>query len=184
MNGLARLAARCDRLARRLSLLLTAISALAIAAVVLILVFSSAQRYLLAHPFPVTEEIAAYLFVVLSFAALVGGLVEGRHIRLLPLFVRLPGAMQRWTMLLGHLAALVVLAFLIRETFAFAWSSHRFGTRSYVADLQEWPWMMVIPVSLALMALVLLLRIVADLDRALRRLPVPEAKSSHADEAL
>lgn len=184
MSGLARLAVGCDRLARRLSRLLTAISAIAIAAVVLILVFSSLQRYLLERPFPATEEIAAYLFVVLSFAALVGGLVEGRHIRVLPLFVRLPALVQRWAILLGHLAAVVVLAFLIKQTFDFAWSSHRFGTRSYVADLLEWPWMMVIPVSLALMALVLLLRMVGDLDRALRRQPVPEASRNQADETL
>lgn len=176
MTALTEAARWAERASRWLGWITTVISALAVAAIVLVLVASSAQRYLLQSPIPATEEIAAYLFVILAFLSVVGGFVDRRHIRVLPLWHRLPVGVQGWAILLGHAAAIAVLAVLIEETFAFAWSSRAYGARSYVADLLEWPWMMVIPVALGLFALVLALRIVIDLERILRREPPPEAR--------
>lgn len=178
MSGLARAAEWAERISQRLSRWLTAIAAVCVAAIVLVLVVASTQRYVLSTPIAATEEIAAYLFVALSFAALVGGFVERRHIRLLPLWQRLPARLQNAMLLLGHLAAVGVLALVIRETFDFAWSSYRFGTRSYVADLLEWPWMMIIPASLTLLAIALLLRAVIDLARLAGGQAAPEARSA------
>ena len=138
----------------------------------------------LASPIPATEEIAAYLFVVLSFSSVVGGFVQGRHIRVLPLWQRLPPRLQGWTMLAGHLAAAAVLLVLVKQTFDFAWSSRAFGARSYVADMPEWPWMMVIPASLSLLALVILLRALVDFDRILHAEAPPEARRASPGEEL
>jgi len=184
MSALGQAARWAERASRWLGWATTAISALAVAAIVVVLTFSSTQRYLLASPIPATEEIAAYLFVVLAFLSLVGGFVERRHIRILPLWHRLPAALQGWTILLGHAAAIVTLAFVIRETFLFAWQSRAYGARSYVADMLEWPWMMLIPVALALFALALVLRMVVDLDRILRREAPPEVRAAEDGEHL
>lgn len=184
MSALHRLALRAERLSRCLGWIATAVSALAVGAIVIVLTFSSLQRYLLEKPIPATEEIAGYLFVMLAFLALVGGFVERRHIRVLPLWHRLPAGAQGWTILLGHLAAVATLALVIRETFLFAWQSRAYGARSYVANMLEWPWMMVIPVALSLLALVLVLRMVVDLDRILRREPPPEVRRGEEPEPL
>lgn len=184
MNALHDAARWAERVSRWIGWITTAVSALAVATIVVVLTFSSLQRYVLETPIPATEEIAAYLFVILAFLSVVGGFVERRHIRVLPLWHRLPVAAQGWTILLGHLAAIVTLAFVIRETFIFAWQSRAYGARSYVADMIEWPWMMVVPVALAMFALTLALRMVIDLDRILRREPPPEARRSAEPEPL
>jgi TRAP-type C4-dicarboxylate transport system permease small subunit len=157
---------------------MTAVSAIAVAAIVVVLVISSLQRYVLSDPIPATEEIAAYLFVAMSFLAMVGGMVEGRHIRVLIGWRLLPKRAQAWAMFVGHLGAIVVLGILFWQTFKFARSSYQFGSRSYVADLLEWPWMMLIPGSFALLALAIAVRSLADLDRALEGEPTPESTTA------
>lgn len=181
---LTRISERAEALSRLIAALLTGLAALAVGAIVLVLAFSSLQRYALAQPIPATEEIAAYLFVCVAFLSMVGGLVEGRHIRILPLWRKLPMRAQNWTMLAGHLFSVAVLAVIIRETFAFARSSYEFGARSYVANLLEWPWMMILPAALTLLALAIAIRALADLDRALRGLPAPEAQAADSEEAI
>ncbi|MCL4743999.1 MAG: TRAP transporter small permease [Burkholderiaceae bacterium] len=180
MSALRPLVEHADAWSLRLARAMTALSAIAVALIVVVLVFASLQRYVLSSPIPATEEIAGYLFVAMSFLAMVGGMVERRHIRVLIVWRLLPVRLQAWTMLAGHLGAIVVLGILFWQTFGFARSSFQFGARSYVADLLEWPWMMLIPVSLALLALAVAVRSLADLDRALDGEPTPEATA--ADE--
>lgn len=182
--SMQRAAERADALSRGIAVAMTGAAALAVGLIVVVLVFSSLQRYVLAAPIPATEEIAAYLFVCVAFASMVGGLVEGRHIRVLPLWRRLPAGAQNWAMLAGHAFSIAVLGVLVRETFGFAWSSYRLGARSYVANLPEWPWMMVIPACLTLLALAVALRAFGDLERALRAAPAPEARAGGPEEAI
>ena len=184
MTALARIAATAEALSARIAQLTAGLAALAVAGIVVILVFSSVQRYALARPIPATEEIAAYLFVCVSFLSIMAGLVDRRHIRLLPLWKRLSPGLQNWALLAGHVGALAVLVILIRETFDFAWSSYEFGARSYVANILEWPWMMIIPGSLVLLATSILARALGDLDRALRGVAAPEAAEADAEEGV
>ena len=184
MSPLVSIGRHAETLSRRLAALLSILAALSVAAIVVVLVFSSVQRYALSRPIPATEEIAAYLFVACAFLSMMDGLVKGRHIRLLPLWKRLPQAAQGWAMVVGHVAALFVLAILIRQTFDFAWQSRIYGSRSYVANLLEWPWMMIIPLSLATLALAILARIAGDLGRIARAEPMPEAEVGDEEEAI
>ena len=184
MSALSPLVARAEAFSQRMAWAMTAVSALAVAGIVLVLVFSSLQRYVLSSPIPATEEIAAYLFVAMSFLAMVGGMVERRHIRILVVWRLLPVRWQSWMMFAGHVGAIAVLGILFWQTYAFAWSSYQFGARSYVADLPEWPWMMLIPVSLALLSLAVALRALGDLDRALDGAPTPEGVVVEGAEAV
>jgi len=184
MSALSMLAKYAEVLARYIANFMTAVSAVSVAAIVVVLTVSAAQRYVLTSPIAATEEVAAYLFVALAFTAMVGGMVEGRHIRLLPLWQRLPTKWQNWAMLVGHLGAIFVLSIIIRETFSFAWASYNYGARSYVADLIEWPWMMLIPGSLTLLAFAIAARAIVDLDRAIAGHAAPEATRVDEDEAI
>lgn len=184
MSALSRTARAVDRFAVVLARILSIIAALAVAAIVVVLVFSSFQRYVLTSPIPATEEIAAYLFVMVAFLAIMEGMVAGRQIRVLPVWQRLPLRLQGWTMIAGHVLSLGVLVILIRETFAFAWASYQFGARSYVANLLEWPWMMIIPLALSALALALLARLLEDLDHVLKGEPVSEARDKGSEEMV
>ncbi len=176
MTWLAAIASGLELLSRWAARLATLLAALAVGGIVLVLVFSSLQRYALAQPIPATEEIAAYLFVTVTFLSLVEGVAQGRHIRILPLWRKLPRRAQGWAMIAGHLGSLAILAIVIRETFAFARSSFEFGARSYVANLLEWPWMMLLPAALALLGLSILARLASDLQATLLGEPLPEAQ--------
>ena len=184
MTGFSRFAQACEAAATRLGQALSAIAALAVGAIVVVLAFSSIQRYVLARPFPATEEIAAYLFVAMSFLSMLDGLMKGRHIRLLPVWKKLPPGLQGWAMVVGNIATLSVIFILLRETFAFAARSYRYGSRSYVADLLEWPWMMIIPFALATLGLGAIARTPGDIDRIRRGEPLPESPDSADQEAL
>lgn len=175
LDRAARIAARAEALSAGVARAFSILAALAVAGIVCLLLFSAAQRYLLTRPVPFTEELAAYLFICCAFFSIMDGLVQGRHIRLLPLWQRLPRAWQGWTMVLGHLASVAVLWILIQQTWNFAWFSFELGARSPMARLPEWPWMMVIPGSLALLSLAILARAAGDAVRTLRGERLAEA---------
>lgn len=177
MSGFSAFAKAAEETSAHLAKVFSAVAALSVAVIVVILVFSSLQRYVLDQPIPATEELAAYMFVACAFLSMMDGLVEGRHIRLLPVWKRLPAELQGWLMMTGHLGTILILVLLIRETFSFAAQSYEYGARSYVANLIEWPWMMIIPFSLTTLALAIFARLLGDLDRTMRGLPLAEAAS-------
>ena len=169
MNRLGQAARLAEALMERFGRLLTAAAALSVGGIVIILVFSSMQRYILASPIPETEELAAFLFVALAFFSITEGFMSDRQIRIALVWRKLPQAMQGWMMILGHVLTIVVVGILIQQLFDFAWQSYQFNSRSYVADIIEWPWMMIMPFSLFVMCLGVVARILVDLDRVDRK---------------
>lgn len=176
MTTFARFAEILEAITRLIAKLLSCLAALAVALIVAVLVWSSVQRYVLVRPIPAAEEIASYLFVVVAFLAAMEGMVAGRQIRVLPIWVKLPPRFQAWLMVVGHVLSIGVLAILIKQTADFALSSYQYGARSYVANLVEWPWMMVIPVALAALAFALFSRLMGDIVRAARGERLREAQ--------
>lgn len=175
METLGRIAGLAEAAMERLAWVLSAVAALSVAGIIAILVFSSVQRYILVHPIPETEELAAFLFVALAFLSIAEGFVSNRQIRILMLWRKLPPSVQGWAMILGHLLTIAVLALLILQLFDFAWLSFQFKSRSYVADMLMWPWMMIMPVALFVLALAAATRVLVDLHAVLSGRPVPEA---------
>lgn len=165
-----------------LAALLAALSALAVAGIVVILVFSAVQRYVLTRPMPETEELAGFLFVALAFLSIADGFVRNRQIRIEMVWRKLPARLQGWATIAGHVMTLAVLALIARELYGFAWSSLEFGSRSDNADLLMWPWMMVMPLGMALLALAVVARIAVDLRRIRTGRPVVEAEAASATD--
>lgn len=165
-----------------LASLLSALSALAVAGIVVILVFSAVQRYLLTRPMPETEELAGFLFVALAFLSIADGFVRNRQIRIEMVWRKLPPRLQGWATVAGHLLTLVVLALIARELYGFAWSSLEFGSRSDNADILMWPWMMVMPFGMAMLALAVVARIAVDLRRIRSGRPVVETEAASATD--
>lgn len=177
-GGLARVAAAAEAGVAGLSWAMTALAAIAVALIVAILLFSAVQRYILASPFPQTEELAAFLFVVVAFFSIPLGFLKGRQIRIVVLWRKLPQGAQGWAMLLGHLLTIFVLVMVIRETGAFSHLSYEFASRSWNADFLEWPWQAVIPGSLAVLVLAVAARFLVDLARILAGRPVVVAEDA------
>jgi TRAP-type C4-dicarboxylate transport system permease small subunit len=184
MTRLSRIAQSLEWISNRLARILSVVAAVAVAAIVVILGWSSIQRYVLVHPIPAAEELASFLFVAVAFLAIMEAMVTGRQIRVLPLWLRLPPRLQAWAMVAGHALSIGVLGILIKQTASFALSSYEYGARSYVANLPEWPWMMIIPVALAALAFALFARLLTDVVRALRGEPLPEATTGDAGELV
>ncbi|MGB6116906.1 MAG: TRAP transporter small permease [Mesorhizobium sp.] len=184
MNGLSRIADTLEHASLRIARALSIIAAVAVAAIVLLLIWSSLQRYVIAHPTPIAEELASLLFVAVAFLAIMEGMVAARQIRVLPIWLRMPARLQPWLMVIGHVMSIIVLLIIVKQTTDFALSSYEYGSRSYVANLIEWPWMMVIPVALAALILALAARFLKDLDRAIRGEAVPEAKAADTGEIV
>lgn len=149
-------------------------AAVAVAGIVVLLVSSSVRRYVLGSPIPVTEELTALLFAALSFLSIVEGFVHDRQIRVGIVWRKLPRPLRNWAMLAGHVFTLVVLAWLVRWTLEFSVVSLELGSRTYVSGLLLWPWMMLIPASLALLCVAVAVRAVVDLRATLRGEPVRE----------
>lgn len=165
---------RAEHAVAACSRLMGVAAALAVAGIVVLLVSSSVRRYLLGSPIPVTEELTALLFAALSFLSIVEGFVHDRQIRVGIVWRRLPRPLRNWTMLAGHVLTLVVLGWLVRWTFEFSLVSLELGSRTYVSELLLWPWMMLIPGSLALLGLAVAVRALVDLRATLRGEPVRE----------
>lgn len=164
-----------ERASGLVSRLLAVASALALVVIVVLLVASSVRRYLLGAPLPITEEFSALLFSAISFLAVAESFRQDRHIRLSLLWRRLPARLQGWAMVAGHVFSLIVIVGLAYWTAQFALTSQALGSRSYVSGLTLWPWMMLIPVSLAALVLAIVVRTVADIRLAAAGRPVLEA---------
>ncbi len=175
MRLLSRLIDRAERIMEAVSRAMGVLAAIAIAGIVILLVGSSVRRYFLGSPIPVTEELAALLFAALSFLSIPEGFVHDRQIRIAIVWRKLPRAAQGWAMLAGHLFNLLILGWLARWTFGFALTSLELGSRTYVSEILLWPWMMLIPVALAILALALVVRALVDLRATVSGRPVREA---------
>lgn len=150
--------ARAQRAVEAVSRAGLALGALATAGIFVLLAVSSLKRYFGGSPVPYTEELAGLLFVVTSIAAVPHAVATGQHVRLLVLWRRLPPLLAGALAVAGDLAGAAVLVVLVRQMVAFAAYSLDVGSRTEISELLLWPWMAVMPLSLAVLALAITLR--------------------------
>ena len=151
-----------ERVIKLVSSGLGSLAALALLLTTFLLAFASIRRYVVDAPLAVTDELVGFLLVSIAFLSVAEGFLRGRQVRLLFLWNVLPRRIRNVLWLLGHIFALVVLALIVTQTWNFAAFSFEIGAKSSVADISEWPWMMIIPLSLIALIAVILLRLVKD----------------------
>ncbi len=135
----------------RLMLYASAVSLLLMTALV---VTASFMRYLLGRPFDFTEELVALLYMSMVFLAIPLVTVQGSHVNVSVLPARLQNALGA---VLRVGAGLVMIAFctwFTIETYAFVEESRRFSSRSEQVEILLWPWMAVIPITMAFVTII------------------------------
>lgn len=144
--------------------------ALALMVMTALVVVSSVMRYFVGSPFRFTEELVALFYMSMVFLAIPLVTMNDTHVAVsvMPERVKL-----RFGRVLGVGAALVVVAFCAWFAYeAFGWMDHsrRLHSKSEQADFLLWPWMAVIPLTMAFITVIAVFRMVRG-DRT----PVPQA---------
>lgn len=137
-----------ERLTGTIARWLSFVAALALALTTLLLALSSILRYVASSPLSITDEFVGFLLVCIAFLGVNEGFLKGRQIRLVFLWNVLSTRARAVARLLGELLSLLVLAVILRETWSFASFSLEIGAASPVANIPEWPFMMIIPFSI------------------------------------
>ena len=183
MRTLGSIADRVETLLGAIGVAKSVAASLAVAAIVLLLVGSTTQRYFIGSPFPFTDELGALLFVVIAFMSATEGFLSDRQIRIELVWRALPERLQGWAMIAGHVISLAVLWVILWETWRFASLSFELGSRSLIMEFILWPWMAVIPFSIAVLMLAIAARILVDLHAVLTGQPVRLLQRRVAAEA-
>ena len=142
MNALARLAG--------------ALSAICLAAMVLVLAATLAGRPL-GILVPSSEEITTFLMVGMAFFGIVYAYAEGVHVRVDTLHRRLPAGLRRAIEIACHLGAAALCAVVAFHSGRLAWTAWRFHDVSDgLVPIPMWIPMAALPLGFGLLALVLL----------------------------
>lgn len=156
--ALLSLTTRAERILDRIAEVCLWLSAIGILGIALLLAGSSLRRYLFDAPISVTEELGGLLFMATTFLALTAGFLRGRHVRLELLWRALPPRTAAISEFVGLLTALFALGILVDETWKATLFSYELGGRSVMTELLLWPWRLIMPVTLGLMAIAVALR--------------------------
>ena len=149
------------------------LAGLAVLAIVMLITYDVAMRYLFEQPQLFVDEVASFLELFVIFGGLAYTFRSGGHVRVDLLTGRLPGRARARLRVAGLVLGLVFLGIVIWTTAQSALTAYRYGRVSAVMLYPLWAPMALIPLGLALLAAVMLLALGAQL-RALR--------ASHPDE--
>ena len=137
--------------------------------------------YVFGKPISITEEVGALLFVTLAFLSVTEGFMADRQVRIQVLWRLLPARIKGWAMVVGHGLSVIGLVIIIRATWDFAYFSYEVGAETYITEIPVWPWMMLIPASLAILVAATVVRMAVDVHAILIGQPVREAGVSSID---
>ncbi len=151
---LARLESALGRLGRAL-LVLAAFAVLGMTALV---VLASIMRYLLGAPFRFTEELVALLYAAMMFLTIPLCTLRNDHIGMMLVVERSGQAGRRVLRLLACLVTITFCVWFTIEAWKFAAFGRELGSRSEQVDILLWPWMALMPATMALVALIVLLQ--------------------------
>jgi len=175
-TGMSRLFILVDRAERSIAVigrLMMYASCAAVVGIVVLLAGSSLRRYVLGTPITMTEEMTGLLFVATSCCCLVHGFSQNQHIRLILLWQHLPPPWRQWMEILGQAVALATIVIFVRETYAFAEFSYELGSRTDMTNILMWPWMALIPASLAVLGVAIAIRTVGNVLRVSSGIMMP-----------
>jgi C4-dicarboxylate transporter, DctQ subunit len=155
------------------------LAGVAVLAIVVLITYDVAMRYLFEQPQLFVDEVASFLELFVIFAGLAYTFRTGGHVRVDLLTGRLPGRARGWLRLSGLVLGLVFLAIVIWTTAQSAVTAYRYGRVSAVMLYPLWAPMALIPLGLVLLGVVMVVALGAQL-RALRtsrpdEVPPPES---------
>ena len=133
-------------------------AAFAVLAMTALVSLSVVMRYVVGSPFAFTEELVALLYLAMVFFTIPIGTLHREHIGVTVCVERVGPRLQR---LLGLAAALVMIVFavwFVYETCAFTAFSRKLEARSDHVGLLLWPWMAIMPATIALTGIIALVR--------------------------
>ncbi len=139
----------------RALLVSAAVSVLAMTALVAL---SVVMRYFVGSPFAFTEELVALLYLAMVFFTIPVSTMRREHIVVNVCVERAGPRSQR---LLAVAAAMVMIVFavwFVYETFAFTTFSKKLDARSDHVGILLWPWMAIMPLTIALAGLIALVQ--------------------------
>ena len=154
------------------------LAGLAVLVIVALITADVVMRYFFNEPQLFVDEVASFLQVAVIFGGLAHTFRTGGHVRVDLVTSRLPAPARAWLRLVGLVASLGFLGIVMWTTTQSALTAYRYGRVSTVMLYPLWWPMLVIPLGLALLAVVMLAALVQQL-RALRgprpdEVPPPE----------
>lgn len=127
---------------------------------------ASVMRYAVGAPFAFTEEIVGLLFTAMVFLALPYCTLQGKQIKVTFVVERLPLSWRR-------ISAIAALVFTVAFCFIYGWFAYEFAETSFMFNARTdmgrillWPWMALMPLACALVAIAALVRFRLGSDAA------------------
>jgi TRAP-type C4-dicarboxylate transport system permease small subunit len=149
-NSMKPLEAMLSGIARAL-LAMAAVSALSMTGLV---VLASVMRYIVGSPFRFTEELVALLYAAMMFLTVPLCTLRNQHISVTLVLDKVGAGGRRLFRLLACLVTLAFVAWFIVESYKFAAFARDIGARSEQVDILLWPWMALMPATMALVAVI------------------------------
>ena len=157
------------------------LAGLSVLVIVVLITYDVLMRYFFNEPQLFVDEVASFLQIVVIFGGLAYTFRTGGHVRVDLVTARLPPRARAWLRVVALLGSLVFLGIVMWTTLQSTLTAYRYGRVSTVMLYPLWGPMLLIPLGLALLALVMLVALVQQL-RALRRprpdeVPPPETSA-------
>ena len=153
-------------------------SCVAIVGIVMLLAASALVRYIFNAPIAYTEDLSGLLFVIVFTASMAHAANQGSHFRIVLVWSRLSASLRAYAMILGDMMTVLAFAVIAKVAWEFADLSKTLNSRSDFGDLLLWPWMMIVPASIACFCFAVIVQILNTLRRLINGdLPDEEAIS-------
>lgn len=156
--GESGVAGRIERALTPVYVALAVVSAVAGCAIVALIGASVAMRYFAFAPFRFTEELVGLLMTAAFFLALPLATLRAEHVRVLVLVSVLPETAQRWTRRLAALFGAVFTLWFLALCLPWLEFAIDRNIKTEVGRLLMYPWMALLPLSMALSMLAFLVR--------------------------
>lgn len=118
-----------------------------------LVIVAACMRYLVGKPFDFTEEVVALLYMGVVFSVLPMTTWRGHHITVSLLPQRLANALQSPLRVAAGLVMIAFCTWFAIEAYQFTAVSRDMGSRSEQVGILLWPWMALIPISVAISTL-------------------------------
>src|SRR3546814_113469 len=156
------------RLVHAVSFGMAILSAVAIAAMPLLIGYSTIMRYFVGSALSVTEELSSFLLVSCVFLGLPYAALKGRHIAISALLPLLSPGLRTLMSVLVHLTTLLFLGLLAKLTFDFLVLGYQLNAHSETAYIYEPPWRAVMVASTAWLAVVVVYQLCEEIFCSIR----------------